>query len=288
MIRHVVESVTANRVTLGGGQIVVGTYNGGLTYETSLTMKDGLHLVNTASGPYRAISVAQSTAANSPGACFRLTGGVSFTGNETNANRVELYNEPPSGDGVLSHLYLNGSQDFTIGDGAADVDLYTNFILADSTATGSEAGAVVKKGAGTLMLASGGTYTGGTKVEAGRLIVDGTLASGVTVSAGATFRGGAAEESGALAVAGDVTLASGAKLEVEPGATMTVSGTLALAGTEMTLKPGAVIEEECLVARATAITGAPTSNLGKFKAKVRNGGTELWIGRDNSFVVFVR
>ena len=87
---------------------------------------------------------------------------------------------------------------------------------------------------------------------------------------------------------GDVTLASGAKLEVEPGATMTVSGTLALAGTEMTLKPGATIEEEFLVARAAAITGAPTSNLGKFKAKVRNGGTELWIARDNSFIVIVR
>ena len=280
--------VTVNSMTLGGGQISIGPYNGGLNYETSVTIKDGLTIVNTASKSYRAIAASQSTAANSPGAIFKLKGGVTFTGNETNTNRVELYNVPPSNDGVLSRLYLTGSQDFDIGDGAADVDLYTNFILADSTAAGAEAGAVVKKGTGTLMLANGGTYTGGTTVEAGRLIADGALASAVTVAAGATFRGGDAEESGSLAVTGDVTLASGAKLEADPGATMAVSGTLALNGAEVTVKPGATVESEFLVARATKITGAPTSNLGKFRAKVRNGGTELWISRDNGFVVILR
>ncbi|MGN0876400.1 MAG: autotransporter-associated beta strand repeat-containing protein [Kiritimatiellia bacterium] len=279
-------TVNLHHLTLAGGTMNVNKFESP-SRKTQLKISDGLTISNTIASAYRPMSFEQSSSAQYLGSSLFLAGGLKFIGNDSNTNRVEIFNAEPVAEGAeKAHLYMAETQTFDIGDGAADVDFYLNLDGADET-TGVPAG-ILKSGAGTLMLASDNTYTGGTKVEAGRLIVDGSLASGVTVSAGATFRGGAAEESGALAVTGDVTLASGAKLEVEPGATMTVSGTLALAGTEMTLKPGATIEEEFLVARAAAITGAPTSNLGKFKAKVRNGGTELWIGRDNSFLVVVR
>lgn len=279
--------IRANRFTFGGGQLVINAYNGGLNYETSLTVTNGLEFANTASDAYRPISAGQSTEAKSPGGCIRLTGGVTFAGNETNTNRVELYNVPPSNDGVLSRICMTGSQDFDIGDGAADVDLYTNFVLADSTVADADAGAVVKKGAGTLLLASGGTHSGGTMVEAGRLIADGDLAGDVSVAVGATFRGGDGGETGALAIGGDLVLAAGAKLEVEPGSEMTVAGTLSLDGAEVVLKSGAAVTEDVLVARATQIVGTPTSNLGRFRAKVRNGKTELWLAKDNGLIIFV-
>ena len=189
---------------------------------------------------------------------------------------------------TIAGLTMNGSQDFVIGDGAADVDLYTNFVLADSTATGSTPGAVVKMGAGTLMLANGGSHTGGTSVEAGRLIADGALAGDVTVAAGATFRGGDRSESGALAVGGNITFAQGAKLEFDPGAATNVAGDVVFGGVEMVLKDGAEITEDVLVMKARSFSGAVSGKFGKFVTRYRNGGTELWLGKDKGMVISIR
>ena len=46
---------------------------------------------------------------------------------------------------------------------------------------------VVKTGPGTWDLAGADTYTGSTHVNAGSLLVDGSLTSSVTVAAGATL-----------------------------------------------------------------------------------------------------
>jgi autotransporter-associated beta strand protein len=73
----------------------------------------------------------------------------------------------------------------------------------------SGAGGIAKSGAGTLVLAGGNTYLGNTVVEAGTLLVNGSLAteSNVTVNSGARI--------GGLGSVGDVTFNAGASFSYE-------------------------------------------------------------------------
>src|SRR5262249_5425048 len=63
---------------------------------------------------------------------------------------------------------------------------------------------------GTWDLTGADTYTGSTKVNAGTLLVDGSLASPVTVAAGASLGGSGGTVAGAVAVSGVLTAGNGA------------------------------------------------------------------------------
>ncbi len=78
--------------------------------------------------------------------------------------------------------------------------------LASVLADGSGATAVVKTGAGTWDLTGADTYTGGTQVNAGELLVDGSLASSVTVASGATLGGAASATAGTGTVTAPVVV----------------------------------------------------------------------------------
>jgi len=226
-----------------------------------------------------------------PGGDLYLSKGLTFVGNG-NPNTVSLISQvPPVQEGVgqmeWGKLRLDSVEDFDVGNGAADVDLRITAIVKDDD-WDNLPGGICKKGAGTLMLTKGGDYTAGTDVKAGRLIVDGTLAGNVTVAEGAVFRGGDCDETSSLSVGGSVTFAAGAKLEADPGAVMTVAGTLTLADTEVVLKPGTAPTGPVLIARAAAIAGAPTSNLGKYTVKRRNQSTELWLDDLSGLTFFIK
>ncbi|MFC7398264.1 autotransporter domain-containing protein [Chelatococcus sp. GCM10030263] len=112
----------------------------------------------------------------------------------------------------------------------------------------NETGSFTKRGAGSLNLTGGGTLSGATTVEAGRLSVNGSLAnSAVTVLSGATLGG-----SGTV---GATTIQSGAT--IAPGnsiGTLTVNGNLVLA-------PGSTYEVEIAGGGASdriATTGSAT------------------------------
>jgi autotransporter-associated beta strand protein len=90
-----------------------------------------------------------------------------------------------------------------------------NGVIADGGSAGGIGGSLVKVGSGTLTLAGANTYTGGTTLNAGGLVVNGSLASGVTMNGGTL--GGSGTIGGLVANAG--TLAPGNSI-----GTLTVNG----------------------------------------------------------------
>jgi fibronectin-binding autotransporter adhesin len=92
-------------------------------------------------------------------------------------------------------------------------------------ATISGSGSLAKQGSGTLTLAGVNTYSGASDIQAGTLIVDGSLASPVTVENGARL-GGAGAIGGLTALAG-ATVAPGV---VTPYSTLTIVGNASFAG----------------------------------------------------------
>jgi outer membrane autotransporter protein len=137
-----------------------------------------------------------------------------------------------AGGGVISAAGLFGS-DASIGAGA--------FLTLDQSRDGayefvlSGTGEFRKAGSGKLVLTEDSSaFTGATAVNAGTLSVNGSLAgSTVTVASGATLGGSGTvgdttiqsgghlapgNSVGSLSIAGDLTLASGANLDIELGA----------------------------------------------------------------------
>ncbi len=271
-------------LTLAGGTITLDRY-ADKSKSTLQYLQGGLSITNISSGVYTPIIFNAGSSEAVPGAKSTLSVGITFTGNTTNDNTTVIDAKVP-GEGIaFGQFLMNGDLAFDIGDGAADIDLLIRPQLVDN---GTTAGSLAKRGSGTLAIANTNAFTGVTSVEAGRLIADGALAGDVTVAAGATFRGGDRSESGALAVGGNITFAQGAKLEFDPGAATTVAGDVVFGGVEMVLKDGAEITEDVLVMKARSFSGAVSGKFGKFVARYRNAGTELWLGKDKGFVITFR
>ena len=271
-------------LTLAGGTFTVNRYEKS-SNRTLQSLQGGISITNTVSGAYIPMTFDAGSSETAPGAKSTLSVGITFTGNTTNDNTTVIDAKVP-GEGVaFGQFLMNGDLAFDIGDGAADVDLLVRPQLVDN---GTTAGSLAKRGSGTLAIANTNAFTGVTSVEAGRLIADGALAGDVTVAEGATFRGGDMGESGALAIGGNITFAQGAKLEFDPGAATTVAGDVVFGGVEMVLKDGAEITEDVLVMKARSFSGVVSGKFGKFVTRYRNGGTELWLGKDKGMAIFIR
>jgi fibronectin-binding autotransporter adhesin len=77
--------------------------------------------------------------------------------------------------------------------------------LSAPIADGTGATSLIKSGIGTWDLTGANTYTGPTSVNAGTLLVDGSLTSPVTVAAGATLAGNGGTLKGSVSVGGTLT-----------------------------------------------------------------------------------
>ena len=69
-------------------------------------------------------------------------------------------------------VLLNGTIDFNVADGDADVDMEVSAIITN----GAPSGTLTKSGPGVLFLSGANTYTGGTTVAAGALAIEDTAA----------------------------------------------------------------------------------------------------------------
>ncbi|MFA6289358.1 MAG: autotransporter-associated beta strand repeat-containing protein [Opitutaceae bacterium] len=143
-----------------------------------MTVNGALTLTNTASGAYTPITL---TAGATKGATLVLGGNVTTTGNATNTNTMTI---SAAAGTVLGMIDLNGgTRTFTVGNGAAAVDLTITPEIKN--------GGLTKAGLGTLALTGANSYIGATTINAGTLALSGSGAinasSAITVAAGATF-----------------------------------------------------------------------------------------------------
>lgn len=162
------------------------------------------------------------------GATRTFTGDSSYSGNITLGGAMAVAGSGRLGSGNYGGaLTLNSGANFTYGSSA------------NQTFSGGVSGAGRLTGAGTgvLTLAANTSYTGGTILNGGTLLLNAThtMGSGVmTVNAGARLGG-----SGSFTTSGATTVASGATLRGGDG---TLNTTLTITNSAVTLASGSIIE----------------------------------------------
>jgi len=222
--------------------------NGGLTQfnnsstagTATITTRSGggVFFVGTSSG-------GQATFITNAGGVFDMSG---LTSAGTTAGSI-------AGAGT----YFLGSKTLTVG--GNDLSTTVSGVISDGGLSGGVGGSLVKVGTGTLTLSGIDTYTGANTVDAGALIVNGSVAasSGVTVNSGGTLGGVGTVSTttvnaggtlapgngniGTLNVSGNLSFMSGSTYLVEVGPASAgrtnVTGTATLAGTvEAAFAPG--------------------------------------------------
>lgn len=216
---------TGTLLLKAGGSMQMTGIGGG---NTAITM-GGLIVEQPASGAYTFANLLNINSSNRR-AVFTLNGTLSLVGAAGNANSVVFAANPATGTFGDGYVTWSGSRIFDIGDGGADVDLRFEARLVGS-------GLLVKSGAGTMALIGVGTntYSGGTVVSNGTLLVNnaggsGTGSGGVTVEAGGTLGGGGLI-TGAVEVKDNATLSPG-----NSAGTITVG--------QLTLRDASVLEFE--------------------------------------------
>lgn len=131
-----------------------------------------------------------------------MSGDANFNSLSNNATAVIAKGAGSGNSGLID---LGGAtRAFNVANGSAEVDLSADVPISN--------GALSKTGAGTMRLSNSNTYSGGTLISAGRLLVNNTTGSG-TGSGGVTVNGGRLGGTGT--VAGAVTANSGGT--VSPG-----------------------------------------------------------------------
>jgi autotransporter-associated beta strand protein len=234
----------------------------------------------------------QSTAGN---ATVRTTGGATtLFFNDASGGQARFINEA---GGSLNIAFAAGP--VTVGsiEGAGNFALGANQLttggnnLSTTVSGGIDGvgGSLVKTGSGTLTLSGINSYTGPTIVDAGALIVDGSIApsslttvqagallggsgtvGSTTVAGGGTFAPGPSGAPGTMTVAGNLAFQSGALylVQVNPttSTTTNVSGTATLAGTvQANFAPGSYLS------RSYTILSAAGGRSGTFNALSTSG-----------------
>jgi fibronectin-binding autotransporter adhesin len=210
----------ANNLTVGG---VGATTIGGVITGSGTLTKDGAGVL---------------TVTGNNGASF--TGPITVTGGVVSiptSTALGITGLTTLNGGTLRHTGPTGAListtrgiDLGASGGTIDISTTASEITYDGVVSG--AGSLTKVGAGTLTLTGINTFSGGTAVNAGRLLVNGqvdpnsgTGTGAVTVNTGGTF-GGTGRAAGAVTIAGGGTIHGGDANQV---GTLTINGGLTLA-----------------------------------------------------------
>lgn len=204
----------AGRVTLTGGDLTAGGTNASTAYSGVMSGSGGftkagtgtltLNGVNTYTG---ATNVSGGTLALGATGSIAASSGVALDVSAATLDIAAGDQTIQSLAGVSGSKVVLGASTLSVGNAAS-----TGF-----AGVVSGTGGLTKVGAGTLTLTGASTYSGATAVDAGLLVVNGSLASAVTVGAGARLQG--TGRVGGLTVGGN--LAPGNSI-----GTLTVNGAL--------------------------------------------------------------
>ena len=251
-------SIGAQTLTVAHGTSFNANTTGSLTFGATTFTGDAVFTLNNTNGTAVGVTTlgalndggtARTITKNGAGTLTLATAATSLvTGTVVALNAGRLNSNQAAALGALATVNLSSGA--TLGVGAnqtfgalngtgGTVALASNTLTvgnAGNNLSSAYAGAItgtgglIKAGSGTLTLAGANTYTGATTVSAGKLFVDGPLASAaITVANGASFGG-----SGTLA--GLATFASGARLA--PGDSV---GTLTF-NAGLTLQGGSILD----------------------------------------------
>ena len=185
------------------------------------------------------------TGVGTNGALRNISGANTYGGTVTLTGNARINSDADSLTlSAANSVTAGANQNLTIG-GAGDGT------ISGTITTGT--GGLTKDGAGSWTLAGANTYSGATNVNAGTLIVNGSIAnSATTVASGATIKG-----SGNV---GDLTVQSGATFAPGNSAGITTTG-------DFTLNSGATLEIE--------IEGAGGPGVGGYDQVIVNGDVTL-------------
>jgi len=215
-------------LTVGGAGSLIGStplalgnavhLNAGLTLPGSAALTLGGVIDGSAGIAKTGAGVLSLSGSNSYSGGTFLNGGTLVAGSSTALGTGTL--TAASGTSLDSSAAVSLANAIGIGIGGLNVlgshDLTLKGVIAG-------AGGLSKNGSATLTLAGANTYQGNTQVNAGALLVDGSVNGAVTANSGSTLGGSGR-------IAGDVEIAAGATLS--PGhngpGTLTVDGDLAL------------------------------------------------------------
>jgi autotransporter-associated beta strand protein len=244
--------VGRNLTLLGGGTLVISNTNNTFSNDSgtasgNVQIDNGTLRVTSAIGDYGSNSpLGQMVGTGTPG--IRLgnaatNGTFEYTGGASSTNRRFRLGNGAAGTGGGSILN-NGSGTLTltgtliIADTAATVARTLTLggsnngvisgAIADNNTVGGGTVGITKTDAGTWTLSGNNTYTGGTTVSAGTLLVNNTVGSGtgtstVTVNTGGTLGGNGS-------ISGDVTVNAGGTFAPGTSAGLLEVGSLSLAG----------------------------------------------------------
>jgi outer membrane autotransporter protein len=193
-------TVSAGILNIQNGSALGSTFNGTFVGSGATLQLQGGISVGT-----EELTINGAGATGQNGALVNVSGTNNYGGLLTLASDSTI----SSDSGTLNLTNTGTITSFTSGEGFG----LTLAGAGDGTISsiiGTGTGTLTKNGAGTWTLFGENTYTGATIVDAGTLLVDGSLAaaSAVTVNSGATL-GGTGTAAGAVAIADGGTLAPG-------------------------------------------------------------------------------
>ncbi len=205
----------------GGGTFIV---SGASTYAGQIQIGEGGVIVQNSSG------LGANTSTSARGIDLGLNVGDVSIGNNvvlqaTNGITVpqSIYVAPNTSSATRT-ISLNGTGTATFNN---EVYLHGNLIASGGSGTVTMSGALINTGGliasgGTVILSGANTYSGATAVSAGTLELQSSLASSaVTVNSGAILK-----INGSAVTISSLTIDAGGIVQILPGKSLTVSGTL--------------------------------------------------------------